>query len=71
MSGKLFAMKLIPANRGKGPFENELAILSRVSHPHIIRLQEVFRTSSRIYMVLELATGGELYDRIIKRGTVL
>lgn len=30
---------------------------------------EVFETAERVYMVMELATGGELFDRIITRGS--
>lgn len=61
-------MKVMPAENGTGPFENELCILSRVDHMHVIRLIEVFRTDTRVYVVMELATGGELYDRIISKG---
>lgn len=63
------AIKLIPAKDGSGPFENELCILSNIRHPNIIRLIEVFRSPTRVYMVLELATGGELYDRIVMKGS--
>lgn len=49
--------------------ENELAILAKLSHPFIISLIEIFHSSRRVYMVMELATGGELYDKIITRGS--
>uniref|UniRef100_A0A5S6Q7Z2 Protein kinase domain-containing protein n=1 Tax=Trichuris muris TaxID=70415 RepID=A0A5S6Q7Z2_TRIMR len=67
-TGLVYAMKMMPANRGKGPFENELLILSRVRHQNITQLVEVFQTNTRVYVVLELATGGELYDRITQKG---
>jgi calcium/calmodulin-dependent protein kinase I len=47
----------------------ELAILEKVKHPNIIQLEEVFETNDRIYIVTELVTGGELFDRIVLRGT--
>ncbi|CDW57285.1 serine:threonine protein kinase H1 [Trichuris trichiura] len=67
-TGGAFAMKMMPANRGKGPFENELLILSRIRHQNVTQLIEVFQTNTRVYVVLELATGGELYDRITQKG---
>uniref|UniRef100_A0A8C2HPA1 Protein kinase domain-containing protein n=1 Tax=Cyprinus carpio TaxID=7962 RepID=A0A8C2HPA1_CYPCA len=35
----------------------------------IIRLAEVFETQHQVYFVLELATGGELLERVVTRGT--
>lgn len=46
----------------------ELAVLQRVSHPNVIQLVEVFQFPHRVYMVLELATGGELLDRVVSKG---
>lgn len=47
---------------------SELAVLQRVSHSNVIQLIEVFQFPRRVYMVLELATGGELLDRVVSRG---
>ena len=33
------------------------------SHPFQIKLKEIFETPSEIALVLELVTGGELFDR--------
>ena len=38
-----------------------------MQHPNILRLEQVFETSSRILMVLELVTGGELFERIVEK----
>jgi serine/threonine protein kinase len=32
-----------------------------------VKLEEVFETSKKLYMVLELLTGGELFDRVVKK----
>lgn len=46
----------------------ELAVLSRVSHPFIITLIDVHTTDSRVFLVLELAGGGELFSYVENHG---
>eukprot|EP00929_Paragymnodinium_shiwhaense_P114756 TRINITY_DN83250_c0_g1_i1.p1 TRINITY_DN83250_c0_g1~~TRINITY_DN83250_c0_g1_i1.p1 ORF type:complete len:859 (+),score=238.65 TRINITY_DN83250_c0_g1_i1:221-2797(+) len=46
--------------------KKEIEITKMVDHPNIIKLYEIFEDSSNIYLVLELCTGGELLDRILK-----
>uniref|UniRef100_A0A8C4RPX2 Si:ch211-27e6.1 n=1 Tax=Erpetoichthys calabaricus TaxID=27687 RepID=A0A8C4RPX2_ERPCA len=66
-----FAIKIIEtkAKEGREVCESELNVLRRVSHRNIIQLMEVFESHERVYMVMELATGGELFDRIIAKGS--
>lgn len=47
---------------------SEMAVLQRVRHSNVIQMIEVFQFPQRVYMVLELATGGELLDRVISNG---
>ncbi|KAG6476820.1 CBL-interacting protein kinase 19-like [Zingiber officinale] len=46
--------------------KQEIAILRRVRHPNIVRLHEVMATKSKIYFVMELVRGGELFARVSK-----
>ncbi|KAG9353653.1 hypothetical protein JZ751_011775 [Albula glossodonta] len=46
----------------------EIGVLLRLSHPNIIKLKEIFETPAEISLVLELVTGGELFDRIVEKG---
>ena len=46
---------------------NEVKILQSVSHPNVINLVDVIYTLDYSYIVLELAKGGELLDKIIKK----
>eukprot|EP00929_Paragymnodinium_shiwhaense_P096473 TRINITY_DN5805_c0_g2_i1.p1 TRINITY_DN5805_c0_g2~~TRINITY_DN5805_c0_g2_i1.p1 ORF type:complete len:511 (+),score=145.46 TRINITY_DN5805_c0_g2_i1:125-1657(+) len=43
----------------------EIAVLSSMDHPNIIKLYETFEDRNCIYLVMELCTGGELFDRIV------
>uniref|UniRef100_A0A673IS87 Si:ch211-27e6.1 n=1 Tax=Sinocyclocheilus rhinocerous TaxID=307959 RepID=A0A673IS87_9TELE len=54
-----FAIKFleVKGQEGHGPVSN------------IILLAEVFEKQHRVYLVLELATGGELLERVVARGT--
>ncbi|XP_064117955.1 serine/threonine-protein kinase H1 homolog [Macrobrachium nipponense] len=63
-----YAIKIIESKEGREAFEAELAILRRVKCPYIIQLVEVFDSVDKIYMVMELATGGDLFDKIMARG---
>lgn len=46
-------------------FKLEVEIMMRLDHPSILRLYDYFEDEKRVYLVLELCTGGELFDRII------
>ncbi|XP_073105040.1 CBL-interacting serine/threonine-protein kinase 14-like [Elaeis guineensis] len=68
-SGQSVALKAIPKSRvAKGGRAHnvvrEIAIMRHLRHPHVLRLLEVLASRSKIYFVLELAQGGELYARV-------
>uniref|UniRef100_A0A7E4VM11 Protein kinase domain-containing protein n=1 Tax=Panagrellus redivivus TaxID=6233 RepID=A0A7E4VM11_PANRE len=63
-----FAVKLVSSSSDFGAVNNELTILSRVQHPFVIRLEEVFRSNSKLFIVMEMASGGEMYDRVVSKG---
>ena len=45
-------------------FKNEINILSKVDHPNIIRLYEIFEDDRYISLIMELCQGGELFQKI-------
>jgi len=45
----------------------EVDILKSIDHPNIIKILDFFDEEDHYYIVLELAEGGELFDRIIER----
>merc|ERR1712032_1235154 len=49
-------------------FKQEIAIMKLMDHPNIVKLFESFEDHRNIYLVMELCSGGELFDRIIDAG---
>jgi len=48
--------------------ETEIKILRQLSNPHIVQLKEVVTAKENTYIVMELLSGGELYNRIVEKG---
>ncbi|GLG92961.1 Calcium/calmodulin-dependent protein kinase type II alpha chain [Gryllus bimaculatus] len=46
----------------------EIQIMSKLRHPHIIRLYQVMETDKMIYLVTEFASGGEIFDYLVSKG---
>jgi len=69
-TGSIRAVKTISKAMMKNieRFKQEIAIMKMMDHPNIIKLFESFEDHRNIYLVMELATGGELFDRIIESG---
>ncbi|XP_008497708.2 NUAK family SNF1-like kinase 2 isoform X1 [Calypte anna] len=71
-SGKLVAIKSIRKDKIKDEqdlvhIRREIEIMSSLNHPHIIAVHEVFENSSKIVIVMEFASRGDLYDYISER----
>ena len=70
-TGQSVAIKLI--NKKKlsdtglaGNVKREITIMSRLHHPHIVRLHEVLATKTKIYFIMDFVRGGELFAKISK-----
>jgi serine/threonine protein kinase len=51
-------------------FQREIEALRQLNHPGIIRLYDVYMTPHKIYIVMELMEGGELFDYVVQKGTL-
>merc|ERR1719343_67672 len=69
-TGSIRAIKTISKSQMKNieRFKQEIAIMKMMDHPNIIKLYETFEDHRNIYLVMELSSGGELFDRIIESG---
>lgn len=47
--------------------QREIAILKRMRHPNIVQLYEIIETPKELFLVMEYASGGELFDYIVEK----
>jgi 5'-AMP-activated protein kinase catalytic alpha subunit len=48
----------------------EIHILKLIRHPTIIQLYEIIETQKQLYLIMEYASGGELFDYIVAKNRV-
>lgn len=48
--------------------KREISTMKLIRHPNVIRMYEVMASRTKIYIVMEFVTGGELFDKIASRG---
>ncbi|XP_027184799.1 CBL-interacting serine/threonine-protein kinase 23 isoform X7 [Coffea eugenioides] len=51
-----------------GQIKREISTMKLIRHPNVIRMFEVMASKTKIYIVLEFVTGGELFDKIATKG---
>eukprot|EP00128_Syssomonas_multiformis_P009320 Colp12_sorted_trinity150504_noHs@30919 len=47
----------------------EVQVMIKIRHPLIISLHELYETKANLFLVMEYVSGGELFERIISRGS--
>lgn len=45
----------------------EIAIMKHLDHPNVVKLNEVYEDKKFVHLVMEVCSGGELFDRIVER----
>ncbi|KAJ6518706.1 Pkinase-domain-containing protein [Mycena sanguinolenta] len=48
--------------------EREIVVMKLIDHPNIMRLYDVWETSTELYLILEYVKGGELFEHLCKMG---
>ncbi|XP_073812329.1 SNF related kinase isoform X2 [Musca autumnalis] len=69
-TGAKVAVKVVDKTKldevSKAHLFQEVRCMKLVQHPNVVRLYEVIDTQTKLYLVLELGDGGDLYDYIMK-----
>lgn len=64
------AIKIIKLEKLKSQFHSviqEILALKKIDHPNVVKIFEVFKDSSKLYIVMEYVEGKELFDFVVKR----
>ncbi|PPQ96589.1 hypothetical protein CVT26_006326 [Gymnopilus dilepis] len=48
--------------------EREIVVMKLIDHPNIMKLYDVWETSSSLYLILEYVQGGELFEYLCDKG---
>jgi calcium-dependent protein kinase len=69
ITNQFYACKELQKNKlsDYNSLKREISIMIQLDHPNIIKLYEYYETETFIYLIMELCTGGELFDTIIER----
>jgi 5'-AMP-activated protein kinase, catalytic alpha subunit len=66
------AIKILEKSRIKDAADvervlREIKILKSLDHPNIVKLYEIIENAERIYLIMEFACGGELFEFIVRK----
>jgi serine/threonine protein kinase len=73
-SGEQYAVKIVKKEvledetTANVDIKREIAIMKALDHPNIVALNDVLYSPKRVFMVMELVRGGELFESIVKNG---
>ncbi|KAB1222688.1 CBL-interacting serine/threonine-protein kinase 23 [Morella rubra] len=65
---KILDKEKVLKHRMIGQIKREISTMKLIRHPNVIRMYEVMASKTKIYIVLEFVTGGELFDKIASKG---
>jgi len=68
LTGQWLALKTIDKRKLQNPvrLQREILIMNLLDHPSIMRLHSVFEDTNKVYLLMELCSGGELFQRVVK-----
>jgi len=65
---KILDKDLIQQHKMGDQIKKEISVMKLVKHRNVVNLIEVLASKSKIFIVLEFITGGELFDKIVAAG---
>ncbi len=71
--GQRFAIKSIDKRKMEAAgvtmsLKNEVKVMKAIDHPCVIRMEDTIDTVNTLFIILELADGGELFQKIVDTG---
>ncbi|XP_058750795.1 CBL-interacting serine/threonine-protein kinase 9 [Vicia villosa] len=72
-NGEFVAIKILDRNHVlrhnmMDQLKREISAMKIINHPNVVKIFEVMASKTKIYIVLELVSGGELFDKIATNG---
>ncbi|KAJ9442673.1 CBL-interacting serine/threonine-protein kinase 23 [Diplonema papillatum] len=68
-TGKKYAVKIVDkqqltTGQMEQQLKREIAIMKLLSHRNVLKMVDVLQTAKNIYLILDLLTGGDLFDKL-------
>ena len=72
-TNQVFAVKIVDKSRIHNVKDlervlREMHVLKNISHPNIISMHECIERGTKLFLVLDFASGGELYSYVVSKG---
>ncbi|CAI2385645.1 unnamed protein product [Moneuplotes crassus] len=69
-SGYKVAVKVIKLEKLKSQYHSiiqEILALKKIDHPNVVKIHEIFKDKKKLYIVMELVEGKELFDFVVAK----
>ena len=75
LTGENRVMKIIDKSKiyteeSEKKIANELSILQKMDHPNILKIFEFYTTPKTYNLIIELCTGGKIFEELTEKGTL-
>ncbi|TPX31275.1 hypothetical protein SeMB42_g07784 [Synchytrium endobioticum] len=67
---KVIEKASVKTQKQKNSVQREVRLMKLLYHPHIVETLDIVETDDHIYIVMEYAAGGELFDYIVSHGMI-
>ncbi len=61
---KCLELNLVESDEVLEPLREEIFVMCQLDHPGILRLEEVYESDTQIFLIQQLCTGGDLFERL-------
>jgi len=65
---KIITKEMIKSNKDVEAVKREVNFMRMLDHPNILKMYDTLEDTKKLYLVLEIANGGDLFDKIIATG---